>query len=121
MTRPIPEAQDVRLRNLQTKRKQLDAQIKQTTRLRHRRQRQAARDRALVYGHLVHLAGLDGTAPTLLLGLLVEGFAPPVDATRQTQWHTVGAALLARDKRLQRTVARLWPALQAGAPDPRGS
>lgn len=109
MTQPKPGTHDDRLQQLYTKRKQLDTQIKQTAIRRQRQQRQQALERVLVYGRLVRLAGLADTPPETLLGLLQDGQTQMADAATCQQWQTVGTEILARDKRLQQTVRRVWP------------
>lgn len=109
MTLPKPEVHDSRLQKLYTQLKEVTAQIKQEEARRQQQQRQQELERVLVYGRLVRLVGLDGTAPTLLLGLLWEGISQMTDGAVCQRWQTMGAELLARDRRLQRTVQRLWP------------
>lgn len=112
MTMPKPGVHDSRLQKLYTQLKEVTAQIKHEEALHQQRRRQQELERVLVYGRLVRLVGLDGTVPTLLLGLLWEGISQMTDGAVCQRWETMGAELLARDRRLQRTVQRLWPSPQ---------
>jgi hypothetical protein len=109
MTLPKPGVHDSRLQKLYTQLKEVTAQIKQEEAHHHRRQRQQELERVLVYGRLVRLVGLDGTAPALLLGLLWEGMFQMTDGAVCQRWQTTGTEILAGDRRLRRTVQRLWP------------
>jgi hypothetical protein len=108
MTMPKPGVHDSRLQKLYTQLKEVTAQIKHEEVRRQQRQRQQELERVLVYGQLVRLAGLDGTAPEILLGLLWEGVSQMADVTVCQRWQTIGTEILACDKRLQRTAQRLW-------------
>ena len=112
MTMPKPGVHDRRLHKLYTQLKEVTAQIKHEEARLQQRQRQQELERVLVYGRLMRLVGLDGTAPTLLLGLLREGISQMADGVVCQRWETMGAELLARDRRLQRTAQRLWPSSQ---------
>jgi hypothetical protein len=112
MTLPKPGVHDSRLQKLYTQLQEVTAQIKQEEARRHQRQRQQELERVLVYGRLVRLVGLDGTAPTLLLGLLWDGMSQLTDGAVCQRWETMGTEILAGDGRLRRTVQRLWPSPQ---------
>jgi hypothetical protein len=112
MTMPKPGMHDSRLQKLYTRLQEVTVQIKHAEARSQQQRRQQGLERVLVYGRLVRLVGLDGTAPTLLLGLLWEGMSQLTDGVVCQRWETMGAELLARDRRLQRTVQRLWPSSQ---------
>ena len=109
MTRPKPETQTTRLQRLYAQRHQVEERIKHVQADQRVRARQATLQRVLLYGHLVVLAGLDGTPPDVLLGCLLEGaHQVPEPLTRQ-RWHTMGSQMLAQQTRLQALIRRLWP------------
>jgi hypothetical protein len=105
MTLPTPGVHDGRLQQLYTKLHAVTMQIKQEEARRHRRQEL---ERVLIYGRLVLLAGLDGIAPEMLLGMLQESRPQMADATTGQRWQTLGTTILARDRRLRQTVRRVW-------------
>jgi hypothetical protein len=109
MTRPKPAAHAARLQQLYTKLHAVETQIKQEEAHHQQQRRQQELQQVLVYGRLVLLAGLNGTAPEILLGMLWEGLSQMADTVMRQRWQTRGTEILAGDKRLQRTVQRLWP------------
>ena len=109
MTKPNPEAQTTRLQRLYAQRHRVEKRIKHVQADQRARARQATLQRVLLYRHLVARAGLDGTPPDVLLGLLLEGaHQVPEPSTRQ-RWQTMGTQALAHQTRLQALIRRLWP------------
>ncbi len=111
MTKPKPTVQAARLQQLYSRLNTVAEQIKQEEARRQDQRRQQEMERVMIYGRLVLLAGLDDTPPELLLGILQDSVAHLQDAATSQRWQVSGAHLLARDRRLQRTVRRLWPQL----------
>jgi hypothetical protein len=97
MTKPNPAVQAARLQQLYTKLHAVADQIKQEEARRQQQRRHQEMARVLVYGRLILLAGLDGTPPALLPGVLQDSAPHLHEATTCQRWQTAGAQLLACD------------------------